>query len=293
MKKFSFSKLGWGIFALAIAALILVNHFGGFVELGFWSILGSAVALAAIVINLVKLSLAGLPIPLALLYYIFQIPFGLPFIGFWTLAAVSIIASIGLSILLPKSGWIKFAKNTGANGDDGWDDDWDDWDDEDDWDEGNVVVNINNEDGHVVIHDEDGNVTVNVGNDQKKQRHKRSNNVNSENNPKVSVSFGENSRYLHATALKTARLNCKFGSLSVYFDQAQLHPDGADVFVDCSFGATELYVPRHWNIINNTSCTLGAAEIDNNRSDTVSNPPTLTIHGNVSFGALEVNRTGR
>ena len=279
MKNFSFAKLGWGIFVLAIAALILINHFGGFIELGFWSVLGASVALAAIVIDLFKLSFASLPLPLALLYYIFQIPLGLPFIGFWTLAAVSVIASIGLSILLPKRGWGKFVK-MGSNGDDGWDEDWDD---DDDWDDGDVVVNIQ---------DEDGSVTVNVGDNQEKKHRRSAGKVDSENKLRVSVSFGETSRYLHATALETARLSCKFGSLSVYFDQAQLHPDGADVFVDCSFGATELYVPRHWRIINKTSCTLGAAEIDNKRFDTVPNPPTLTIHGNVSFGALEVNRTG-
>jgi len=285
LKNFSFSKLGWGIFALSIATLILVNHFGGFLELGFWSVLGSAVALAAIVINLAKLSFAGLPIPLALLYYIFQVPLGFPFIGFWTLAAVSVIASIGLSILLPKRGWMKFARNI---------DDWDeDFDDDDDWDEDAANITVDGDDGSVTIRDEDGNVTVHVGSSQKNRRRKKADAINSENNPKISVSFGETSRYLHATALETAKLSCQFGSLSVYFDQSELHPDGAEVFVDCSFGAIEMYVPRHWHIINKTRCTLGAAEIDNSRSDTASNPPTLTISGSVSLGALEVNRTGR
>jgi len=288
LKNFSFSKLGWGIFVLAIAALILVNHFGGFVELGFWSVLGSSVALAAIVVNLGKLSFAGLPIPLALLYYIFQVPLGFPFIGFWTLAAVSVIAAIGLSILLPKPGWMKFKKNIGSDNFDGWDDDCYDGDD---WDDDGADVTMHSDDGNVVINTEDGNVTVHVGDSKEKKRRKRSGNVNSENNPKIGISFGETSRYLHSTALETARLSCRFGALSVYFDQAQLHPDGAEAFVDCSFGAIEMYVPRHWRIINKTSCTLGAAEIDNNHNESSSNSPTLTISGNVSLGALEVNRT--
>jgi len=78
--------------------------------------------------------------------------------------------------------------------------------------------------------------------------------------------------------------------LEVYFDQAELHPDGAEVFVECSFGSVELYVPRHWRIINETRCTLGAAEINNKRFESVPNPPTLTVYGNVSLGALEISR---
>ena len=261
MKNFK-SRLGWGIFLLVIAALVLINHFGGFVELGVWSVLGAALALAVIVSAIANLSFGGLPFPLALLYYIFQIPLGLPIIGFWTLLIVALISSIGLTILLPKKTWsttFGAFSNISSNHFDDWEDD--------------------SEDDPTPCTTE--NVEEAVGDDRLK---------NKENNPRIGVTLGEASRYLHATALKTAAFRCRFGSLAVYFDQATLHPNGAEAFVECSFGSVELYVPRHWRIINKTNCSFGATEIDNGR-EVVSTSPALTVSGNVSFGALEIFRT--
>jgi len=260
MRHINFSKLSWGIFLLAIAALVLINHFGGFVALGVWSIMGTSLALAVIVHSIAKLSLSGLPFPLALLYYIFQIPLGLPIIGFWTLAVVALISTIGLAILLPKRKSY-FGVNMGYSG--SFDDDYDE------------------EDGN-----EDRFDTNSVGN-----RKRRVEEGGTENNPVIGVSFGGVSRYLHATALESAVLNCSFGSLEVYFDQVELCPEGAEARVECSFGSVELYVPRHWRIINKTRCSFGAAEIDDRHTEAGEKPPTLVVSGNVSFGGLEVYRT--
>jgi len=111
-----------------------------------------------------------------------------------------------------------------------------------------------------------------------------------ENNPAISVSVGESSVYLQAKSLETASLICKFGSLQVYFDQVELSPDGAEVFVVCKAGSIELFVPRHWRVVNRASCMVGAIEVFNAKGETYENPPTLVLSGKVSFGALEVHR---
>jgi hypothetical protein len=110
----------------------------------------------------------------------------------------------------------------------------------------------------------------------------------SDNNPSISVKFGGVSRYLHSDSLETAQLYCSFGALEVYFDQAQLSPNGATASLNCSFGATTLFVPKHWQIIDELNCTLGGIEIDNRFAAPTEDPPKLTLTGSVSLGGIEV-----
>ena len=93
---------GWGIFLLLIAAVVLANNLGGFLELGIWSIIVATLAVAFMVQCIVDLSFGSLPIPLAALYFIFQTPLGLPEISFWPLVLVTLLATAGLYVLLPK-----------------------------------------------------------------------------------------------------------------------------------------------------------------------------------------------
>ena len=101
-QKSKYSKVAWGLFWILIAGLILANSFGGFVQLNVWSIVIAALALVILFHCLVRLSLAPLPIPIAALYYIFQVPLELPFIAFWTLAPVTLLVTCGLCVLLPR-----------------------------------------------------------------------------------------------------------------------------------------------------------------------------------------------
>lgn len=100
-----FSKVFWGIFLLAAAAFVLMNQLYGFTNIGIWSIILAALALAFIVQCIAQLNFASLPIPVALVYIIFRSPLGLPHIQTWTLILAAVLASIGLSILLPHKIW--------------------------------------------------------------------------------------------------------------------------------------------------------------------------------------------
>ena len=97
------SRWAWGIALLLVAGLVLSNYFGGFLELGVWSIIFAAVALVVMIYSIVTLHFATLPLPLAALYYIFQAPLGLPEINFWPLALVTVLVTAGLFVLLPRS----------------------------------------------------------------------------------------------------------------------------------------------------------------------------------------------
>ena len=100
--------------------------------------------------------------------------------------------------------------------------------------------------------------------------------------------FGGSTKYLHATALKTGQFYASFGGLEVYFDQAQLDPAGAEIYVDCSFGSIELYVPRSWKVKSSVRASFGAVDIHERHSSAAADAPVLLLTGNVSFGAVEI-----
>jgi len=244
---------GWGIFLILVAALVLTNQFGGFLELSVWSIIVAAMAVAFMIRCVVDLSFGSLPIPIAALYYIFQVPLELPAITFWPLALVTVLVTAGLHVLIPQKKF-QFKYKKGKN----------------------VDVIYTNDNGVSSSH------RINTSEMKIEEG-------GGDNNPRISVTFGGVSRYLHADCLETAELDCSFGGLEVYFDHVELSPNGAEAFLDCKFGAIELYVPSHWRIIDNMNASLGGVDIKNRR-EADENAPTLKVSGNVSFGGVEVHR---
>jgi predicted membrane protein len=110
-----------------------------------------------------------------------------------------------------------------------------------------------------------------------------------DNNPYVRVSFGASSKYLHADALKGGQFYCKCGALEVYFDQVQLDPNGAEIYVDCSLGEIKLYFPKTWRIINRLHGSLSGINDESYRSKPEPDAPQIVLTGNVSLGAAEIN----
>lgn len=110
-----------------------------------------------------------------------------------------------------------------------------------------------------------------------------------DNNPFIRVSFGSKSKYLHAEKMQRGNFSVSFGELNVYLDQVQLDPQGAEVFVDCSFGEIKLFVPRSWQVVENVRASLGGVENRNMGARASENAPKLVISGNVQFGNVEIN----
>jgi len=107
-----------------------------------------------------------------------------------------------------------------------------------------------------------------------------------DNNIKCEVNLGSGSKYLNSTSLEKAYFKCSFGGLKVYFDNAKLHPDGAQVFIDNSFGGVELYIPGSWTVVVDVDATFGG--VDEKYRKNTPDGPVLTISGRVSFGGIEI-----
>lgn len=110
-----------------------------------------------------------------------------------------------------------------------------------------------------------------------------------DNNPQISVSLGNTTRYLHSTALASGRLSVSLGSLEVYFGDAKLDPAGATISMDCSLGAIKLYIPRVWRVVDNIESSIGGVSFINS-GIAAPDPelPALTLKGDVSMGGIEV-----
>ena len=103
--KNNFSKVIWGTFLLLAAAFLLVNQFDSFKNIRVGSIIVAILALIFFVQCIANLRFSFIPIPLAVLYIIFQKPFDLPFVKANILILSSALASVGLTMLIPKKRW--------------------------------------------------------------------------------------------------------------------------------------------------------------------------------------------
>jgi hypothetical protein len=135
-----------------------------------------------------------------------------------------------------------------------------------------------------------GRRSCNQSNDScgsKDQRREVPTESNNDNNPYINVNFNAVSRSLTADSLETVRLSCNFGALEVFFNQVELSPNGANAFINCSFGGIQLFIPRHWQVIDKMSCTLAGVDLKSFAAP-AENAPRLTLNGSVSLGGVEV-----
>lgn len=107
-----------------------------------------------------------------------------------------------------------------------------------------------------------------------------------ENSVYCSNSFGAATKYVNSNHLQRATLECSFGEMKVYFDNAVIENKTVEICVHVSFGSLELYIPREWNVVQNGNVFAGSInEKNRNFSDGV---PVVQLVGDVSFGAVTI-----
>jgi hypothetical protein len=109
-----------------------------------------------------------------------------------------------------------------------------------------------------------------------------------DDNPYAEVTLSSASKYLHSECLQGGRLISNLGVLEVYFDQVQLSPDGAELFIDCNLGSINLYIPRHWNVVDNINLCLSVVSNNTEHLKLSENAPQLTLAGNVVLSDVKI-----
>ena len=75
--------------------------------------------------------------------------------------------------------------------------------------------------------------------------------------------FGGSIKYLNSADFKSARIECSFGGMKVYFDNAVIQNGSAVVNLDVSFAGVELFVPKSWEVVDRTDAMMGGLEEKN------------------------------
>lgn len=103
---------------------------------------------------------------------------------------------------------------------------------------------------------------------------------------KDDIAFGSGTRYINSDNFTYEKLDCAFGSASVYFDNATIEGDSATFEVDLSFGSVMLYVPSDWRVELDVDNAFGSVYNPRNVNE---KRKTLYVKGNVAFGSLKIS----
>ncbi len=98
--------------------------------------------------------------------------------------------------------------------------------------------------------------------------------------------FASSVKYVKSDNFTNAQISCSFGEIKVYFDDAIIQNGNATLQLDVKFGNAQLFIPKTWNVINHATAVFGAIEEKNRNCSTGS--PTLTLVGDIAFGATEI-----
>lgn len=97
--------------------------------------------------------------------------------------------------------------------------------------------------------------------------------------------FGEAVKYLSGSISHVDAENA-FGSMHIYFTDAQLTGGSATIDLETAFGSMVLYVPSFWKVVVTTDNAFGST-----REQGRCNPEgstVLYVRGDVSFGSLKI-----
>lgn len=101
-----------------------------------------------------------------------------------------------------------------------------------------------------------------------------------------SNSFGATAKYINCNNLERATIDCSFGEIKVYFDNAVVQNPSVEICVHLSFGSIELYIPREWNVVQKADVFAGS--IDEKNRNSSDGMPLVELVGDVSFGAVTI-----
>lgn len=240
----------WGAFLIFAAVFLIVNQMGIFEGVGLFSALFTVFWVAVLVEGVIRRSFGKILFSIAFICIIFDEPLGIEAITPWTVLAAALLGTIGLNMLFKRKKHYYYEKN---------------------WDK----------------HYDDKIIDVEVGDDSDRyDEKKRQENGLDGNKIFFRTSFGSAVKYVNSDNFEYASLECSFGAMKVYFDNALIQNGSATIDLDVSFGGVELYIPKHWAVVNQTDTSFGGID-EKNRCES-NGSPVLTLTGDISFAGVTI-----
>jgi predicted membrane protein len=260
-------RIFWGVLFLLAGAAVLLNLTGVLpvphgMDAGniIWSIILALVTIWSIIHRFWFITfymILGI-------VYVWRDQLGLHDMNFWPLAGAALLLSIGFSILF---------KNKHKS-----------------WRDSVYVGTFNYKEEDEDFHKKVSEAKDASAGDESAARQSggvHSSSAEDENNVYIKASFGSTIKYVNARALTRAYVDCSFGSVKAFFDNATVADGGAVIEIDNSFGGMELYIPREWRLIDDINRTFGGVDIKNPEHER-SGGPVVRLTGNVNFGGVEI-----
>ena len=104
----------------------------------------------------------------------------------------------------------------------------------------------------------------------------------------VRTHFGSTTKYVNSSNLRKVVLDCSFGAQKIYFDDAKISKSGCEIIIQSNFSGIELYIPREWDVTNNTKVFAGGVE-EKNRARLSANAPEIKLVGELNFSGIEIH----
>lgn len=112
------------------------------------------------------------------------------------------------------------------------------------------------------------------------------NEINEDENIFINVKFNGCTKYIYSKNLKTITCRSKFSGVKVFFENADLALESAEMLLDFSFGGLEIYVPKNWNVVNNVDIIFGGLNESGEKEQNFTK--TLILKGKMRFSAIEI-----
>jgi predicted membrane protein len=237
----------WGGILLGSGVLLVLYALGLGTQFALVPLIGSLLLLAVSISSFAELNFVFGLLPLPIIAYLWRDRLGIAGMNLWLLLLAAFLLGIGLSSIF----W-RFKKNRY----------------QDSWHHGHY--------GHHGRYGRHGDWSS-------------SSTTTSEDENEVVVvdsTFGEQIKYVRSTNLKKVQISSNFSSVKVYFDGCTVSPEGLTIMVDCNFSGIVLYIPRTWNIDNQTRSAFGSVDGAILSSGDYTQ---VTLAGDVHFGGVKIN----
>ena len=249
------SRLFWGIIFILAALAIVLNLLGVFggVQLGFWTVIFSIVLLVILISSIINVFWFGIFFSLGFGFLLYKDALAAA-LDSSQIADINGWVVIGIALLLSIGFSILFRKK-----------------------DPNKFVYVFNG-GNI-----GGNGTIG-GNSEHFESV-----VNQADGSEISdrVSFSSKIRYINSENFKRAYIDCSFGAIQFYFDNAHITDGKAEIHLELSFSGAELYIPKHWRLIDDLNRSATGIE-EKNRSQPTADSPVVTLTGSSKFSGIEI-----
>lgn len=241
-------KVFWGIFLLFGAVFLVVSRMGYLQDVGVIGILFAIFFLGIILQGIVERSFGKILFPIACLCIIFDDFLGITAITPWTVLIAAALGTAGLNLIFKRK-HSYFYK----------------WD----WREQAMDEEkyVDLEESFVV-------------------EEKPEESLQGGQKIFFRTNFSSAVKYVSASNFEYAALECSFGNMKVFFDDARIPGGSATIDLSVSFGAVQLYLPKEWYVNNQTDCVCGTVEEKNHSRS--SGCPMVTLTGDVSFSGVTI-----